>query len=94
MRLTINTFDSLAPIWQSSGVLCISHPRAFPRHPFTGPAPSPVFQVPATELTAHLYPLRLIFFLSFWDADQSMSVHGRLVKTVQFRPTGFCALWG
>jgi hypothetical protein len=65
VRLTINTFDSLTPIGQSSGVLCISHPRAFPRHLSLAPLPSPVFQVPVTELTTPFIPSLTHFFLEF-----------------------------
>jgi hypothetical protein len=70
MRLIINTFDSLAPIWHSSGVLCISHPRV-PRHIFTGPAPSPVCLVPDTRIITHISPV-IHVPLGFRDTDRTM----------------------
>lgn len=72
MRLTINTFDSPAPIWQSSGVLCISHPPAIPRHPFT----APLLHRPCKFRSPSLLRINPVcdsfFSLSFWDTERSM----------------------
>jgi len=85
VRLTINTFDSLAPIGQSSGVLCISHPRIpsssfhWPRS-FTG-LPSPGHRAYCVSI-----PSLTHFSSSFWDTDWSMSVHAATSQNCTVSP--------
>jgi hypothetical protein len=88
VRLTINTFDSLGPIWHSSGVLCISHPRV-PRHSFHWPRS--FTGLPSSGHRAYYAYIPSVIHLSlgFCDADRTILPKS---KTIQFSPTGFCAL--
>ena len=78
MRLTINSFDSLAPIWQSSGVLCISHPHFSSAHSLVILSLAPLlhrsskFRSPNLSYCAYVPSCDSFFRLSFWGTDQSM----------------------